>query len=59
VVEACAAAESVKRLVFTSSVSAIVCGRRIGNLGDGEIMDEECWTNLEFCREKKASRFTS
>nr|ABK26705.1 unknown [Picea sitchensis] len=53
VVEACAGAESVKRLVFTSSVSAIVCGRRIGNLGDGEIMDEKCWTNLEFCREKK------
>lgn len=53
VVEACAAAESVKRLVFTSSVSAIVCGRRTGNLGDGEIMDEKCWTNPEFCREKK------
>lgn len=53
VVEACAAADSVKRLVFTSSVSAIVCGRRTGNLGDGEILDEKCWTNLEFCHEKK------
>lgn len=53
VVEACSAAESVKRLVFTSSVSAIICGRRTGNLGDGEILDEKCWTNLEFCREKK------
>ena len=58
VVEAYATAESVKRLVFTSSVSAIICGRTTGNHGDGEILDEKCWTNLEFCREKKASLFT-
>lgn len=48
VVEACAAAESVRRLVFTSSLSAIVCGKK-----SSEILDENCWTNLDFCHQKK------
>eukprot|EP01018_Ginkgo_biloba_P000526 Gb_07704 [translate_table: standard] len=52
VVEACAAAETVRRVVFTSSVSAIVCdGHK--SLSAGQILDEKSWTNLEFCREHK------
>ncbi|KAH9309697.1 hypothetical protein KI387_037608, partial [Taxus chinensis] len=53
VVEACAASESVKRLVFTSSVSAIVCGSGRNSVGGDQILDERCWTNPEFCRQNK------
>ncbi|GLJ38084.1 hypothetical protein SUGI_0775270 [Cryptomeria japonica] len=52
VVEACATSESVKRLIFTSSVSAIVW-RGQGGTGENQVLDERCWTNPDFCRQNK------
>lgn len=57
VVEACANT-SVKRLVLTSSLSALVWDQQ---RSAEKVIDEKCWSNLDLCRSKKvpfSSKFT-
>jgi len=49
VVEACANT-SVKRLVLTSSLSAMVWDQQ---RSVEKVIDEKCWSNLDLCRSKK------
>lgn len=49
IVEACANS-SVKRLVLTSSLSAMVWDQQ---RHPEKVIDEKCWSNLELCRSKK------
>lgn len=49
IVEACANS-SVKRLVLTSSLSAMVWDQQ---RHAEKVIDEKCWSNLDFCRSKK------
>ncbi|CAM6085840.1 unnamed protein product [Calypogeia fissa] len=51
VVEACANTISVKRLILTSCASTIVFDSH--NINVGKVVDERCWSNLDFCRENK------
>jgi nucleoside-diphosphate-sugar epimerase len=51
VVEACANT-SVKRLVLTSSLSAMVWDQQ---RSVEKVIDEKCWSNLDLCRSKKVS----
>nr|AGR34043.1 dihydroflavonol-4-reductase [Ginkgo biloba] len=51
VMRSCAKAKSVKRVVFTSSAGTV-------NFTDdfqqpGKIFDENCWTNVDYCRREK------
>ncbi|KAG0561623.1 hypothetical protein KC19_9G079100 [Ceratodon purpureus] len=49
IVEACANS-SVKRLVLTSSLSTMVWDQQ---RHPEKVIDEKCWSNLDFCRSKK------
>ena len=49
VIEACSKAAYVRRCIFTSSLLASIW---IGDNIDSPI-DESCWSNEEFCRDKK------
>ncbi|CAM6085837.1 unnamed protein product [Calypogeia fissa] len=56
VVEACASTASVKRLVLTSSASAVAFDtRKDSNMtGTEKPLDERSWSNVDFCRKSKA-----
>lgn len=46
-----AAAETkVRRVVFTSSIGAVYMDP---NRGPDEVIDESCWSDLEFCKSTK------
>lgn len=49
IVEACANS-SVKRLVLTSSLAAMVWDQQ---RHADKVIDEKCWSNMDFCRSKK------
>ncbi|XP_043717754.1 cinnamoyl-CoA reductase-like SNL6 [Telopea speciosissima] len=49
VIEACGRAACVKRCIFTSSLLASIWQ---GNVA-GEIINESCWSDEEFCRDNK------
>ncbi|GAB2299900.1 hypothetical protein Dimus_033949 [Dionaea muscipula] len=51
VVEACSRAAYVKRCVFTSSLLASIWNEHDDN--SDQTVDENCWSDEEFCREKK------
>ncbi|KAL7195791.1 hypothetical protein ACSBR1_035929 [Camellia fascicularis] len=50
VVEACAQAESVEKIVFNSSLTAVIWGENICSEKD---VDERSWSDHEFCRKTK------
>ncbi|KAL7168752.1 hypothetical protein ACSBR2_033902 [Camellia fascicularis] len=50
VVEACAQAESVEKIVFNSSLTAAIWGENICSEKD---VDERSWSDHEFCRKTK------
>lgn len=45
-----AAEANVRRVVFTSSIGAVYMDP---NRGPDEIVDESCWSDLEFCKNTK------
>uniref|UniRef100_A0A2P2K6D0 Cinnamoyl-CoA reductase 2 n=1 Tax=Rhizophora mucronata TaxID=61149 RepID=A0A2P2K6D0_RHIMU len=49
VMEACGSAENVKRCIFTSSLLASIWIAQNPN----RVIDEGCWSNEEFCRDRK------
>ena len=49
-----AAAETkVRRVVFTSSIGAVYIR------GPDEVIDEDCWSDLEFCKSTKVNSPTT
>lgn len=55
VIEACSRAAYVKRCIFTSSLLASIWtnDHRIG------IINEDCWSDEEYCRDRKVLPFPS
>jgi len=53
VLQSCAKSASVKRVILTSSISAVVFDTRPKN--PGVIVDETWFSNPDFCRESKVS----
>lgn len=50
-----AAAEAgVRRVVFTSSIGAVAMDP---NRGPDVVVDESCWSDLEFCKKTKVHSF--
>lgn len=50
-----AAAEAkVRRVVFTSSIGAVYMDP---NRGPDVVVDESCWSDLEFCKNTKVTTF--
>lgn len=60
VLEACAQADAMERVVFTSSATAVVwSGAGAGTHHDHEeaaAADEKCWSDLAFCRKFKVRK---
>nr|CAB3495158.1 unnamed protein product [Digitaria exilis] len=52
VLEACAQTDAMERVVFTSSVTAVVWGSDAKD-EDRLVADEKCWSDLAFCRKFK------
>lgn len=52
VVEACANTSSGKRMILTSCASTIAFDH---NNKSGKVVDERCWSNMDFCRDNKVS----
>ncbi|KAF8053373.1 hypothetical protein N665_1424s0014 [Sinapis alba] len=50
VVEACGRTESIEKIVFSSSLTASIWRDNIGTQKD---VDEKCWSDQDFCRNKK------
>ncbi|KAG2241730.1 hypothetical protein Bca4012_080660 [Brassica carinata] len=50
VVEACGRTESIDKIVFSSSLTASIWRDNIGTQKD---VDEKCWSDQDFCRNKK------
>ena len=48
IMKACVNAKTVRKLVFTSSAAAVRYGEH-----EKPVYDENCWTDVEFCRNKK------
>jgi bifunctional dihydroflavonol 4-reductase/flavanone 4-reductase len=51
VLKSCAKAESVKRVVFTSSAGTVNFTEDFQT--PGKVFDESCWTNVDLCRKVK------
>ncbi|KAL0425854.1 UNVERIFIED_CONTAM: Vestitone reductase [Sesamum radiatum] len=49
ILQACADSKTVKRVVYTSSISALA----FGNKSESGLIDESCWTDVEFIRSLK------
>ncbi|KAK4418767.1 Vestitone reductase [Sesamum alatum] len=49
ILQACADSKTVKRVVYTSSISAVA----FGNKAESGLIDESCWTDAEFIRSLK------
>ena len=56
VVEACGRTESIEKIVFSSSLTASIWRDNIGTQKD---VDEKCWSDQDFCRNKKVSNLSS
>jgi nucleoside-diphosphate-sugar epimerase len=52
VINAAADAGTVHRVVFTSSIGAVTMDP---NRGPDVVVDESCWSDLEFCKKTKVS----
>ncbi|KAJ0263000.1 Cinnamoyl-CoA reductase-like protein [Hirschfeldia incana] len=50
VVEACGRTDSIEKIVFSSSLTASIWRDNIGTQKD---VDEKCWSDQDFCRNKK------
>ena len=48
IMKACVNSKTVRKLVFTSSAAAVRFGEH-----EKPVYDENCWTDVEFCRNKK------
>ena len=48
IMKACVNAKTVRKLVFTSSAAAVRFGEH-----EKPVYDENCWTDVELCRNKK------
>lgn len=61
--EACAQAETVERVVFTSSVTAVVWGGRRRSADDDDdddrVVDERDWSEPNLCKRFKVINFFS
>uniref|UniRef100_A0A453KX91 cinnamoyl-CoA reductase n=1 Tax=Aegilops tauschii subsp. strangulata TaxID=200361 RepID=A0A453KX91_AEGTS len=55
VINAAADAGTVRRVVFTSSIGAVTMDP---NRGPDVVVDESCWSDLEFCKKTKVSNPT-
>lgn len=55
VVEACGRTESIDKIVFSSSLTASIWRDNIGTQKD---VDEKCWSDQDFCRNKKVSNLS-
>ncbi|GJM91573.1 hypothetical protein PR202_ga07956 [Eleusine coracana subsp. coracana] len=53
VLEACAQTETMERVVFTSSVTAVVWNADHKKQQQQLLLDEKCWSDLAFCRKFK------
>ncbi|XP_011090678.1 vestitone reductase [Sesamum indicum] len=49
ILQACAHSKTIKRVVYTSSISAVA----FGNKSESGLVDESCWTDVEFIRSLK------
>eukprot|EP01018_Ginkgo_biloba_P034770 Gb_21074 [translate_table: standard] len=52
VIEACAKISSIRKVVVTSSAAALVW-QRPPNPNSNTAIDENCWSDLDFCRQNK------
>lgn len=52
VLEACAQTDAMERVVFTSSVTAVVWAAK-DDEEERLVADEKCWSDLAFCRKFK------
>lgn len=50
VINAAAEAGTVRRVVFTSSIGAVTMDP---NRGPDVVVDESCWSDLEFCKKTR------
>lgn len=55
VLEACAQTETMERVVFTSSVTAVVWN---ADHKQQQLLDEKCWSDLAFCKKFKVPSLT-
>jgi nucleoside-diphosphate-sugar epimerase len=54
VLEACAQTETMERVVFTSSVTAVVWSAdHKQQQQQQQLVDEKCWSDLAFCKKLK------
>jgi cinnamoyl-CoA reductase len=53
VINAAADAGTVRRVVFTSSIGAVTMDP---NRSPDVVVDESCWSDLEFCKKTKVSK---
>jgi nucleoside-diphosphate-sugar epimerase len=53
VLEACAQTDAMERVVFTSSVTAVVWSGAGAGAHREEVADERSWSDLAFCRKFK------
>lgn len=51
---AAAAEAKVRRVVFTSSIGAVTMDP---NRSPDTVVDESCWSDLEFCKNTKVNKF--
>lgn len=56
VVEACERTESIDKIVFSSS--SLTASILRDNIGTQKDVDEKCWSDQDFCRNKKVIRFS-
>lgn len=52
VIDAAAEVGTVRRVVFTSSIGAVTMNP---NRGPDVVVDESCWSDLEFCKKTKVT----
>lgn len=57
VVEACERTESIDKIVFSSS--SLTASILRDNIGTQKDVDEKCWSDQDFCRNKKVSNLSS
>ncbi|BBN00554.1 protein MpDFR-like3 [Marchantia polymorpha subsp. ruderalis] len=50
VLKSAAKTKTVKRVVYTSSMSAVVCSDRFVNRSEDDVVDETWWTDPDFCQ---------
>lgn len=53
VLEACAQIDTIDKVVFTSSVTAVIWGHHHPNVTSISHLDETFWSDVHFCRKFK------